>query len=210
MNKKSIAALAIAATMTLGVGASSYAWFTSTATSNMNKFQAGTLGVTTSITNPDKTDSLDLLITNMECGTSATYTYTVDNLKDKATNTPSSLDLHFTNAVVGDDDTSKLYDNLLEVAKFDLTVTGTTGAALTDGKAFDTLKGTDLSFSDLTSRLNSEVKLNGGTTNSVTYTIVAKLPEELTTGGLYDNEYQGKPGSITITANAHQTNFGVK
>jgi predicted ribosomally synthesized peptide with SipW-like signal peptide len=43
MNRKSIAALAVAAVMTVGVGASSYAWFTSQATSVNNVVQTGTL-----------------------------------------------------------------------------------------------------------------------------------------------------------------------
>lgn len=45
MNRKSIAALAIAAVMTAGVGASSYAWFTSQATSVNNTVQTGTLAI---------------------------------------------------------------------------------------------------------------------------------------------------------------------
>lgn len=45
MNRKSIAALAIAAVMTVGVGASSYAWFTSQATSVNNTVQTGTLAI---------------------------------------------------------------------------------------------------------------------------------------------------------------------
>lgn len=43
MNKRSIAALALAAVMTLGVAASSYAWFTSQATSYNNTVNTGTL-----------------------------------------------------------------------------------------------------------------------------------------------------------------------
>lgn len=43
MNRKSITALAVAAVMTLGVAASSYAWFTSQATSVNNVAQTGTL-----------------------------------------------------------------------------------------------------------------------------------------------------------------------
>lgn len=61
MNKKSIAALALAAVMTFGVGASSYAWFTSQAKSTNNTIQTGTLAIGLA-------------------GTSAQYPFTLNNL----------------------------------------------------------------------------------------------------------------------------------
>lgn len=201
MNKKSIATIAIIIIITLGVCASSYAWFTGKAALQTNVFKAGTVGVVSSIINPD---SLNLKIGNMECYNSESFVYTVNNMKD--VNTPSSLDLNFQNIVEGNDDTSKGYDSLLEVAKFDIAVAGTESTKLADGKDLINLAANDINYNDLVTKLNTPIKLIGGANNSATYTITAKLPENLTTDGIYDNEYQGKEGSIKITATAKQIN----
>jgi predicted ribosomally synthesized peptide with SipW-like signal peptide len=78
MNKKSIAALAIAATMTLGVGASSYAWFTSKAESVSNTVETGKLSV--SVAAPGFGETTPIIISNAQPGDeSGTYTFTVTN-----------------------------------------------------------------------------------------------------------------------------------
>jgi predicted ribosomally synthesized peptide with SipW-like signal peptide/uncharacterized repeat protein (TIGR01451 family) len=219
MNKKLITALALAAIMTFGAGASSYAWFTSTATSANNTFKAGTLSVTGKGGDVSTTrlggGTADL--TNMEPGDTATYTYIIDNMKD---GTASSLNLVFANKVTPDlhflNDNIRHHDSLLEVAKFDLTVTKSDGANFNTALS-DNLKG--LTFAQLEAELAKSVTLTGGNRQYVTYTITVNLPQNLIAAGTalqsdeksapygnVDNLYQDKSGSFTISTEATQTN----
>lgn len=101
MNRKSIAALAIAAVMTAGVGASSYAWFTSQATSVNNIVQTGTLLI--SGTNPDSSLKA-FTITNLYPGTEGSKT---DNITVKNN---GSINLQYKVSAAYKDGEANLYN----------------------------------------------------------------------------------------------------
>lgn len=70
MNKKSVLSLVLAGSLAFGAGIGSYAWFTSTATSAANTFQAGTLMVDVNDSNStaDNTFSIPLKTANIQPG----------------------------------------------------------------------------------------------------------------------------------------------
>lgn len=180
MNKKSIAALAIAATMTLGAGASSYAWFTSSAKSTANTFQTGTLKIHDTFAGWNSTTDLD----NMQPGDTKTYQFTVANTNNSGN--VSSLDLRYKNDLT-DDNYSDTY-SLLKAASFTVSIAGTnaTAAQTVDYNGLKTFLATTRTFT------------GGGDAKSDTYTIVINLPTG--TG----NDYQGQSGTFTIKTRAGQ------
>lgn len=188
LKRKSIAALAATVVLTMGVGTSSYAWFTSSATSKDNKFTAGTLGITSDKSKEELASGV-LALDNMQPGDSFTYNYTVDNMRDGKA---STLPLVFKNVI--EDNFKVPADSLLNAAKFDLTITNTKGAT----PQAKNLTGAN--YAKLKAELEKEATLNGGDNNFVTYSIKVVLPD--VTG----NEYQGKAGTVTMTATAKQVN----
>lgn len=93
-----IAISAITATA-VGLGAGSFAWFTSKATSSSNAFQVGTLaiGKTASSDKWAEVNGKPAVLNNLQCGDSRTYTYEFNNAT--ASNTNSTLDLLYKNVM---------------------------------------------------------------------------------------------------------------
>lgn len=176
MNKKSIAALAIAATMTLGVGASSYAWFTSSATSSNNVFMTGKLKA--GIGSQWKTlQSGNINVNNMQPGDSKTLTVSVNN-------DSSTLDMKYmlvvTAVAPAVDSTAP---NLMDVVRFNY------GA------------DKDLTLNDLNTKLAADVKtISGASKATDTREITIVLPTTV------DDHYQQGQGRFTVTVKATQTN----
>lgn len=198
MNKKSIIALTSAAVLTVGMTIGSYAWFTSTATSQNNTFKTGILGVTSdyaqgevnTINGLQRNAQIDL--NNMQPGDFESFTYTINNYRTESGDKVSTLDLIFANAII--DDSATQY-SLLNAAKFDLTITKSDGASTEAGDL------TNVDYATLKAELAKDVTLTGKTANSITYKITATLPVET------NDSYQGQQGSITLTATARQVNY---
>ena len=204
MNKKSIIALAAATAITVGLGAGSYAWFTSTATSSGNAFKTGVLGISqTGFAESDATwgatrgndgkwqvkDNL----ANMQCGDEKTYTFTVSNKKE---NVVSTLDIKYKSVISNlPIDTDK---DLLDVARFDVICTGT-----------NPITETNLTFTQLSTLLSTDRELKVNSNNEVKdeYTIKVKLPGNLVDQSgmdVNDDLYQGAQGAFQIETDATQ------
>lgn len=205
MKKKSIAALAIAATMTLGVGASSYAWFTSSATSSVNTFKSGILGLTKT---QDTWGTIGIDLNNMECSDSRVYTYEFNNnKKDDPNNKPSSLTMVYKNDLTNV--TGNTHDGLLEVARFDVQILGTQNATSADANK-------NMTYTQFLAFMNQERTLNpeknvDGTYKLVTqtYKITVSLPNDLVDQAnvnVDDNLYQDKSAGFMINTSAKQFN----
>lgn len=126
MKSKLMVALAATTVIAVGLGAGSFAWFTSTAASTNNAFKTGTLSVSDSTydnddwganwtAKPDGTGAITLgaSLGNLQCGDSKMYTFTV-------TNGSSSLDLLY----------KSIFSDLMN-SSGDVIITDSTGAAHT-------------------------------------------------------------------------------
>jgi predicted ribosomally synthesized peptide with SipW-like signal peptide len=202
MNKKSLVALAAATAITVGLGAGSYAWFTSTATSTGNVFQTGTLGISqTADASWGATKDQDGKwivkdnLANMQCGDERTYTFTVSNIKD---NVVSTLAVKYRNVI------SNLAidtpENLLDVARFDVTCTGENPINTNNN---------DLTFTQLSTLLGQDriLQVKGNTEVKDDYTITVKLPDDFVDqngNDVNDDLYQGAQGAFQIRTDATQ------
>jgi predicted ribosomally synthesized peptide with SipW-like signal peptide len=101
MKSRLMVALAATTAIVVGLGAGSFAWFTSTATSNNNTFQAGTLAIAKTNLSDKWVEANDstktAVLNNLQCGDSKVYTYEFNNLKDDTT--ASTLDLLYKNVM---------------------------------------------------------------------------------------------------------------
>jgi predicted ribosomally synthesized peptide with SipW-like signal peptide len=179
MKKKSITALAAAAAITVGLGAGSYAWFTSTATSTGNVFKTGILNIAQTVTGWSNIGDADVDVTNMQPGDQKVLPFSVNN-------GTSTLDLKYKIQLTAGTPASGT-PNLLDVAKFELTLNG---ASVASNKSFNEMN--DYLATDGIKTLTPGLKTDS-------YQLIITIPE----GTI--NDYQGAEGSFTITTRATQT-----
>ncbi|GEM_PF-656325 len=179
MNKKSIIALTAAAAITVGLGAGSLAWFTSTATSAGNKFTTGTLNITQQVENWKDVGQKQVAVDNMQPGDQKILPFTISN-GTSTLGLKYKIELKAETPGVG-------VPNLLDVAKFELKLKG---VSLTSGITFDELK----------TYLAQNIKVLDANNTSDSYEIVITIPEE--TG----NTYMGGQGTFEINTKATQNN----
>lgn len=186
MNKKSIIALTAAAAITVGLGAGSLAWFTSTATSTGNKFTTGTLNITQQVEGWKDVGQKQVAVDNMQPGDQKILPFTISN-------GTSTLGLKYKIELKAETPEDGV-PNLLDVARFELKLNG---ESLTS----------DITFDGLKTYLAGKIKVldaNNHTPDS--YEIVITIPEET------DNTYMGGQGTFEINTKATQVdanaNFG--
>lgn len=180
MKKKSIVALTAAAAISVGLGAGSYAWFTSTATSAGNEFKTGTLNITQDVSAWSDVGAGTVDVTNMQPGDQKMLSFTIG----KGT---SSLDLKYKIELVAVTQDANI-PNLLDVAKFELRVNGTSMQS-------------QKTISQMNDFLTTYIKTLDASNVSDSYQLIVTLPED--TG----NGYQGGTGSFTIKTRATQTDI---
>lgn len=180
MKKKSIIALAASAAITVGLGAGSYAWFTSTATSSSNVFKTGVLNIVQTVTGWTNIGNADVNVDNMQPGDQMVLPFSINN-------GTSSLDLKYKIQLTAGTPASGT-PNLLDAAKFDLTLNGTTVASNKSISEMNAYLATDAAIKTLTAANKTD-----------NYQLIVTIPEG--TG----NTYQGAEGSFTITTRATQT-----
>jgi spore coat-associated protein N len=180
MNKKSIIALAASAAITVGLGAGSYAWFTSTATSSGNVFKTGILSIDQSVTGWSNVGAAEVTVDNMQPGDQKVLPFTINN-------GTSTLDLKYKIQLTAGTPGAGIA-NLLDAAKFELKLNGAymvVDKTLSEMNAF-------LATTDGIKTLNAGHKADS-------YELIVTLPEGTS------NAYQGGEGSFTITTRATQT-----
>ena len=206
MNKKILSAIAAAGIIMCGAG-ESYAWFTGTASSQTNIFKAGVMGIK-AVNDSWEENTVDL--SNMKCGESKVYNYEISNKDDK--HGISTLDMKYKNILP--DFTCKTVDSpeendLLEVARFDLNISGVNNE-----------KYSNLTYNDLKDKMAQERSLpcskkDNGEYAEVkdAYIIRVILPDNLVSQAntdIDDNKYMGKSGSFSIETRAVQSDGELK
>lgn len=201
MKKKILSAIAAACIIMCGAGGS-YAWFTGTASSHVNTFKAGVMGIK-AVNDSWEENTVDL--TNMKCGESKVYNYEISNKDDM--HGISTLDMKYKNILP--DFTCKSLESpeendLLEVARFDLNISGANNE-----------KYSNLTYNDLKDKMVQERSLpcsknDKGEYVEVkdTYNIRVILPNNLVSQAgtdVNDNKYMGKSGSFSIETKAVQS-----
>lgn len=190
MNKKSIAALAAAAAVIFAAGWPSYAWYTSTATSDNNKFKSGTLSVAKpNANNWIDAAGTDIDVSNMQPGDSKQLKITVNN-------NSSTLPLKYILALNRVDPGSDAADkrNLIDAVTF--TYNGITYMSENNRSALENL---NLGLAKEANNINNII--GAGSNKESSKTITVNLPENI------DDTYQGAAGMFTVTVKATQTNF---
>lgn len=203
INKKSMAALAAAVVITVGGGASSYAWFTSTAVSQSNTFRAGTLSIdgTTWDTNLKTNGAGDYTaaLGNLQPLDSKDFKFTISN--KLSTGAVSTLDAAY-QIDLENKHTEQDGKDLMGAAKFRIycdnaEIVIPNVEPSTDGYTFDQIRKYFINNTGvLQSNGNNEVKK--------AYKITVKIPEDT------DNTFQGALGKFDVNISATQNIAGAK